>query len=231
APDNADVLFLKGLLASVEGKGETAEQVLQQVFEKAPNTKTMLALARQQWAIGQPESALALQEQWVKEHPDDVVANLALSATLVKEGQTDRALERLKAVLETDPKNVIALNDLAWYLKDKDPQQALDYARRAAELAPDAPQVLDTLAMVQLAAGQVDKAGDTMARALLKSPGSPSLIYHRALIEEKKGNLSKAVELLESALKKSSFPEKADAERLLPELKAQLAAQAADEQG
>ena len=219
-PGNADVIYLKGVLANIEGNKETAEQLMQQVFEATPNTKTMLAFAQQKWALGEPEEALAIQEQWVEQHPEDVSASLALSGALAQQGKIGEAIQRYEAVLDQDPNNVTALNNLAWYLKDKDPARAMTYARKGVDLAPDNVRILDTLAMVQFVAGQYQKAEETIARALLRAPQDPTLLFHMAMIKEKMGQHAKALELVESALKKTGkFAEREAAKRLLAKLK------------
>ena len=61
-------------------------------------------------------------------------------------------------IAKREPKNFVALNELAWtYAKLKNPA-SLATAQAASELAPDNPTVLDTLAEAQSQAGQKNEA-------------------------------------------------------------------------
>lgn len=219
APGNPDVLFFKAELADAEGDRKTASNLIQEVFRKAPNTRTMLAAARQEWAMGNPEEALVLQEKWIQEHPDDVVASLALAGGLSQKGNVDEALAQYEGVLAKDPKNVVALNDMAWQLRDKDPGKALELAQRAAELAPESARVLDTLAMVQSSNKQHQKALRSIERALEKAPGNPAMIYHSALISSAAGDREMARMRLKNLLAgKAEFVQRKAAEQMLKQL-------------
>ncbi len=221
APEHPDVLYLKGIIAGAEGDQETAAKLMEKVFEKAPNTKTMLAAARQKWAMGDPGEALALQEKWTREHPDDLLASLALAGALTQQGDVDKALDTYETILQKDPKNVVALNDMAWYLRDKEPEKALEYAQRANELAPESASVLDTLAMVQLSNQQLEKAKRSIERALAKAPGKRAVVLHKAEILSAMGDKGQAVETLQKLLAdKTDFRERKEAEALLQRLTA-----------
>ena len=124
-------------------------------------------------------------------------------------------------MLEKDEQNVAALNGLAWHLRKSQPAKALEYAERAAELAPDSVLVMDTLAVVLLNNGQVERARRTIARVYQKEPNAPTVRYHRAMIDAAAGDTSAAIEALQALLDEGGeFAEKAEAQRLLAELKA-----------
>lgn len=219
APEQPDVIYLKAILARAEGNQKEAEGLLEEVFAKAPNTETMLSTARQKWIMGDPQGALKVQEEWADEHPADLVASLGLAAAYSKEGDRDKAIVQYEKVLQKDDKNVVALNDLAWNLREKQPAKALEYAKKASELAPDSASILDTLAMVQLSNKQVVEAQRTISRALEKAPNKPSLRYHSALIAVSAGRESVARQTLESLLGNATeFPQRKEAEELLRKL-------------
>jgi len=87
-------------------------------------------------------------------------------------GQLDRSRAAYERVLEASPDDLMALNNLAFLLADdlKDPQTALPLARRAVEVADNAPQqranVLDTLGWVQHRAGDSQAAVETLTRSV-----------------------------------------------------------------
>jgi tetratricopeptide (TPR) repeat protein len=221
SPDNPDVLRLKASLARAQGDQETASALLGDVFETSPTTASMLSVARQKWVMGEQAEALELQEQWAEEHPDDLAATLALADAYSQQDQVEPAMAQYQRVLEKDKQNTAALNGLAWQLRNKQPAKALEYAERAAELAPDSMLVMDTLAVVQLKNGQVERARRSIERVYQKRPNEPTVRYHRAMIDAAAGDKSAAIEALQTLLGEGSeFAEKAEAQQLLAELQA-----------
>ena len=129
--------------------------------------------------------------------------------------------DMIKQVLEKDGQNVAALNGLAWHLRNKQPAKALEYAERAAELAPDSTLVMDTLAVVLLKNGQVKRAKRSIERVYEKKPNEPAVRYHRAMIDAAAGDKAAAIEALQALLGEGGdFSEKAEAQRLLTDLQA-----------
>ena len=221
SPDNPDVLRLKASLARARGDQETASSLLEDVFETSPSTASMLSVARQKWAMGEQAAALELQEEWAEVHPDDVAATLALAGAYSQQDEVEPAIAEYQRVLEKDKQNVAALNGLAWHLRDQQPAKALEYAERAAELEPDSALVMDTLAVVQLKNGQVERAKRSIERVYQNKPNEPAVRYHRAMIDAAAGDKSAAIEALQALLGEGGdFAEKAEAQQLLAELQA-----------
>ena len=134
-------------------------------------------------------------------------------------GRFDEAGQQYATVLQADPANVIALNNQAWILREKNSAQALEYARKAAELAPDSADVLDTLAMVEYAGRDYARAQRSIERALKKSPEHPSMLYHSAMIAAALDDKAAARATLKKLLANhTDFPEIAEAEALAGKL-------------
>jgi tetratricopeptide (TPR) repeat protein len=221
SPDNPDVLALKASLAQAQGDQKTASTLLQDVFEQIPSTASMLAVARQELAMGNQMASLELQKQWMTEHPDDLVASMALADAYINQNQVERAITLYQRVLEQDEQNVNALNNLAWQLRDKEPVKALQYAKRAVALAPESAEVMDTLSVVFLKNNDIKSAKRYTERALAKKPKDPSFRYHSAMIDTAAGDKASAIETLQSLLAEdSNFSEKSEAQELLAKLKA-----------
>jgi cellulose synthase operon protein C len=121
--------------------------------------------------------------------------------------------------VKLESRNLVALNNLAWLIREKEPVQALDYARRAAELAPDSAEVLDTLAVVEYLNKDYRRAERSIDRALNQQPDNPSLLYHSAMIDVALEDESQARATLEELLESNAeFPELAEAKALLAQL-------------
>lgn len=87
-------------------------------------------------------------------------------------GQPGRAVDYYERALREVVTNTVAPNNLAWILATardpalRAPARALELARRCAELEPDNPPILGTLAAAEAAAGDFAAAASTLARAM-----------------------------------------------------------------
>ena len=139
-----------------------------------------------------------------------------LSEFLTETGESLDVVDVELVKLEQDPNNVEALNNLAWFSREADPQAALEYARRAASLAPDSAMVLDTLAMVLAENQKIDEAVKTIESALDIAPEESGIRLHSAIILQQAGNSQRAREtLLQLAASEGESLEKAQAQALL----------------
>ncbi len=219
AADNPDVLLLQAASAQRAGNKQNALKLAEKAFVIAPSTATVVAVASYQEAAGDQAAALERYRVWLDKNPDDITARMAFANTLQLAGRLDDASQQYAAVLEADPVNVIALNNQAWILREKDSAQALEYARRAAELAPDSADVLDTLAMVEYASGNYARAQRSIERALKKHPNHPSMLYHSAMIAAALEDKAAARATLKKLLAThTDFAEIAEAEALAGKL-------------
>ena len=133
-------------------------------------------------------------------------------------------------MLESQPNNVLALNNLAWVSGQLKDPKALEYAEKADKLAPNNPAILDTLGMLLV------EKGDTQARhriaaeggrACARMPPSIRLNLARALVKDgQKDAAKKELETLAKLGDKFPAPgrgREADEGAVIDELTAVLA--------
>ncbi len=91
------------------------------------------------------------------------------------EGQIDSAIESYKTAMADPGVMPLAANNLAWMLVSarNDPTAALPYARRAAEAAPAAASIADTLGWIYCLTDDVDKAIPELEKARAGMGGTP----------------------------------------------------------
>ncbi len=219
APENPEVMGLVAMSAGGEGQADESIALAQRAFDTQPSTSTLIALVNTQRNAGQGNAAVDTLQTWIAKNPDDMAARLALSDEL-QQSDPSAASAQYRAVLEREPNNVLALNNLAWNLRESNPEEALSLIERAAELAQGHPAVLDTKAMIEHTAGRYDAAAQTIAQALQGAPDNPSIRYHRALIDAASGNKDAAAKELKALLAADfeTFPERAEASQLLQTL-------------
>jgi tetratricopeptide (TPR) repeat protein len=222
-PEDPGVKFLAGVFASIEDDPDRSVELLAEAFEARPDNTKLLFWSMQEARRGNRDKGFEILEQWVGENPGDVRVRLALADAYAAGERTNEAIAQLQAVLEKSPDNVTALNNLAWFLKETSPEKALVYAERAFDLAPDNPNVYDTLARVQLANQNPNDARQTLERALTRYSHNPSLLYLYGTVLAGQGDNEAALSAVEKALREpKAFPERDLAEEAMARLKVEL---------
>jgi len=222
ASENLEVIKLEGGLLAKSGQFQQALEIYSKLQKLQPDRVSLLLLARMQWKVGRKAEAISELEQWNKSHQKDIGLMLELASRYVEMGRLEDAKQQYQQVLSVSESNVVALNDFAWYLKETDLDKALSFAEKAYSVASESVTVLDTLAVILLEKGEVERARRFNDRALTQRPGDPTLLYHRILIMEKSGQKKKVAAELKALMKKDAkFPEQAEAEEALKRLEAE----------
>ena len=112
------------------------------------------------------------------------------------------AEKQFRAVLAAQPENPEALNNLAYLMAENGGQhsEALKYAQKAKELAPDRPEYSDTLGWILYKQGLYPSAVQELERATAKG-SQATWEYHLAMAYAKAGDDKRARSALNSALK------------------------------
>jgi tetratricopeptide (TPR) repeat protein len=220
APQNPEVILLLAASASRKGDTTTAVKLAEQAFTLAPGTATLIALGSYKEAAGDREAAIQLYRTWIDENPEDVAVRMTIANSLQMAQKVEEAKIEYEQIVQLDPDNAVALNNLAWHIREEEPARALEYIRHASSIAPDSADVLDTLAVVEYINKDYKQAQRSIERALRQSPNNPSLIYHSAMISAALGDSASAIDILEGLLDVSTdFPEISQANELLMALK------------
>jgi cellulose synthase operon protein C len=164
--------------------------------------RTALTLNRSGDAVARLHSALSsagkasdadkLAGDWQKENPKDTVLPYYLGDVALAQGNFAQAESRYRAVLEVQPNNALALNNVAWLLVKQNKAGAVPIAERANALLADKPALLDTLSMALEADNQLPKAIEAQRRAITLSQDEPTLTLRLAKLYIKQGDKSKA---------------------------------------
>jgi uncharacterized protein (TIGR03790 family) len=128
---------------------------------------------------------------------------LLLVADLEEKAEAyEAAIARYRRILELQPGNIVALNNIAYALavRRKEPAEALPFARRAASLAPRLASVLDTLGWIEHLLGNHSVAVNIFADAVRSAPADAEIRLHSALANAAAGRADQAAKELEQAL-------------------------------
>ena len=218
-PDNPGVLMLSGdVLTSARRPAEAlrdyrAAYAQRADFGIAGKFYRVATMAR----MPQPTELL---DRWLKAHPDDAAARALLAESALQKGERSRAINEYRAVLERQPDDPVALNNLAWLYHEAGDARALELARRAVKAAPEAPGVLDTLGWILVEQGKVAEGLEYLAKAVSGPRPDPEVRYHYAAALARAGRAADARPQLEQALSGGNkFPSRPAAEQLLTQLR------------
>ncbi|MEZ5549046.1 MAG: PEP-CTERM system TPR-repeat protein PrsT, partial [Pseudomonadales bacterium] len=134
---------------------------------------------------------LAKGSQRLKEHlthyPDDTFAHMLLAGMYDHQGKLEDAVTTYNRVLESEPKNVTALNNLALlYYKQGKLDLARSYAESAYKMFPSA-EVIDTYGWILVNSGAVHDAVKLLKVASGRLPKNQEIMYHYAFALHKVG--------------------------------------------
>ncbi|HLJ09609.1 MAG TPA: hypothetical protein VKU82_00395, partial [Planctomycetaceae bacterium] len=141
------------------------------------------------------------------------------------QGRRDETVAIYRKLIDGNDRNVLALNNLAWFLS-YDPAQrgaSLELINRAIRVQGPDPELLDTRAVVRMNLDHPQEAVQDLEQAL-KEVNSPAMWYHLALAQNRVGEKDAAAESLRLAEEAGFDPtalhplEKSDYEKLLNSL-------------
>ncbi|MHB8533831.1 MAG: tetratricopeptide repeat protein [Sulfuricaulis sp.] len=155
-------------------------------------------------------SAEKVYQQGLKAIPDDPQLSMGLAGMYERNKNYDKAIATYERILDKQPGNDIAANNLASLLLDHSTDSKS--LKRAKELAvrfesSTQPAFLDTLGWMYYRSGDMDKAIGVLEKVVKQAPAVGIFHYHLGMAYYKKNDNSSAKIQLTKALKaKSNFP-------------------------
>ena len=225
-PENALAWYLLGKSQSERQRTTEAEHSFKKALEIRPDFQAAhIDLARLYIAREDTANAVSRLEHAIELDPSDPAAHLSLGQLHYLRGETVQAIRTLEKAVEHNPQFWPALNNLAFMLSEQDGSaealaRSLDYAQRALEVRPRDPRILDTLGWIYYKLGDPNQALGLLETALQDAPDNPMINYHAGVVYLHVGNHRLARSRLETALRTTdeSFPERAEARRILTEI-------------
>lgn len=213
-------LALEGEALMALGENEAAARSLRESLSLSPRSSTTYKLASALASSGDPQAAGTVLAEHLQTNPQDTVGHLLLAALLTEQKNTEAAREQLETVLEHQPNNAVALNDLAVLYRDLDPLKALELARRAHSAAPQNANIMDTLGWLLVQQQQdLPLALELLDKAASAAPDNPTIAYHLAATLAEQGDTEAAIKQLKPLLHDSrQFTAREDAQALLDKL-------------
>lgn len=212
-----EVLLMKGETEAAMGRFETATQL------NPSWTTPWVHLAQFRYAKRDMAAGDAALKKALEASPDNEQLRVMLATSLEGRDLTNEAMAQYELALKSNPKSLLAANNLAALLVDRKGdaeslQRALLLSRDFESQTSNA-YLLDTLGWVHLKLGHRPDALRLLKQALAKEPSHPVLSYHLGVAYAQSGEKAEARQFLSQALQsKQSFPWLDEAKSMLAKI-------------
>ncbi len=217
---NPDVQFHLGMAHYMMGQPEAAKSAFEQALKapadfagKEEAQRRLALLAGGAGTAGLSREAL---EKSVAEQPGDIVGWMRLAEVYEAEQNLPKAAEAYEKARQLNP-NLLPVNlKLAQFNAGflNKSEKALEFAKRARELAPNDPGVAGTLGSIVLRAGNAAWAHSLLLEAA-RGKDDPILLYDLGLAAYALGKLDEARQTIQRLTSNPASPRAEEAKRFL----------------
>ncbi len=174
-PKDALGFSLEGDIESSRKNWDAAIAAYRSAGNLAKSTETTVRLHTALRAAGKAADAERLSADWLAAQPKDATYRFYLGDLALSANDLPAAEVQYRKVLEIQPGNALALNNVAYLLVKQGKPGSLEMAQKANDALPGRPQLMDTLALALAANQQLPKALEIQKSAILRSPTDPAL--------------------------------------------------------
>ena len=188
---------------------DEAMDILSNSFSTKPTRAVLIRyvrLATMQKQDKRGDNALA---SWLQKYPGDVGTRLEFANFYLNQGDTARAATLYEAVLQRQPGNILAMNNLGDLLRTSNPRRASALLTKAVELAPNLPEVNDSLGWLKVQQKDAASGLTYLKRAHDLRPKDATITYHLVVALDANAKRNDARPLLKNLLASGeAFPDK-----------------------
>lgn len=198
------ILVAQSLLQ--QGKSNDAIELCLQQVDGSPSPE-MAAVLAQMLTSGRVSTELNRKAMQVIDSALDaergnVALLMGVAVLRLTQDNDDEAIRMFRRVVELEPKNTLALNNLATLLAERPEQrgEALKYIERAIESVGRLPALLDTQGTILFHLGRHSEAVAALEEAVSGMDSDPRYYFHLAVAYDGAGRQADAQRALETAL-------------------------------
>lgn len=215
-PKDQEGYRLEGDIAASQRKWDAAVEAYRNGIKQAPSPNLAAKLHTAYRSAGKSAEMEKFALTWMKDNPKDVAFRLFLADASASLRDYSNAEKMYMSVVQIEPGNHVALNNLAWVAGKLKKDYAIGYAEKAVALAPKQPAYLDTLATLYAEKNDYAKAVETQKKAMELAPQAPIYKLNMAKIHIKGGKKDLARKELDEVVKLGDkFSGQAEAAALL----------------
>ena len=166
---------LEGDVEAQRGNWDAAITAFRAGLQRGASTELTIKLHVALVNGGKRAEADRLAGDWQKANPKDAAFIYYLGDFALQRKELVEAEAHYRQVIELQPRNALAYNNVAWLMATAGKPGAVAMAEKANALLPERAPLLDTLATALAADNQVTKAVEVQRRALARNPDDPGL--------------------------------------------------------
>jgi Flp pilus assembly protein TadD len=203
-PQAADIRLAFAATLVAAGSYPAAAGQFQILIDRDPKSSMFyLPMGEAKMRGGDLSGALAAFETARQRAPADARPVLDLALLYDRTGRSEQARKEYELVIQLQPENATALNNLAYLEAEQgvDLDQALAHAQRARQKLPADLDVQDTLALVYIRKNLTNDGIRMLRELVARKPDSAPFHLHLALALYEKGDRPLAKRELENALR------------------------------
>ena len=196
-PNSTIGVFLEADVRIAQKDWDMAIGALRSGLKRSDSTDLAIKLHATLRSAEKAGEADKLAAEWSIRHPKDGVFIAYLAGIALNQKNYPEAEQKYLALLDIDPKNAVALNNIAWVTHQLGKKEALGYVEKALEISPKQPEFMDTLANILADKNKFERAVAIMTEVIALQPGNNEFRMNLAKIYIKSGDKAKAKEELE----------------------------------
>ncbi len=166
---------LEGDVEAQRGNWDAAIAAYRAGLQRGASTELTIKLHVALVNGGKRPEADRLTAEWQKANPKDAAFIYYLGDFALQRKEMAEAEAHYRQVIELQPRNALAYNNVAWLMATAGRPGAVTMAEKANALLPERAPLLDTLATALAGENQITKAVEVQRRALARNPDDPSL--------------------------------------------------------
>lgn len=218
-PLSIELLRSEADIALLQERPEDAVSGYKKLMELKPSSDVLGSLVTAYILSGDKNESIKVMESWLLNHPDDLGVRYSLANMYVQTDRSDDAFDAYSFLVEKNPNHVMAIARLALLVRHTDSERALDYAKKAYELAPDSAPVQALLASIMLDRADNKPALKLLEKAVENDPENLHIQYQFARALARNGDGEKAIKVINDILRDGRpFVGEQEARDLLEEL-------------
>jgi putative PEP-CTERM system TPR-repeat lipoprotein len=218
-PNGAAGYQLEGDVLMGQNRAAQALPAYEKALALNQSNELLIKTANALRQTGKRDEAARRLGQWLARHRDDIRVQLYRAQTLLADKQYKPAAAQLESIVQQQPQNVVALNNLALAYQQAQDARAEQVALQAYQYAQKNPVVMDTLGWILVEKGENARGLALLRQANSLAPQARDIRYHLATALYKAGDkvaARKELEVLASG--NMRFAQADEAQALLKQL-------------
>jgi tetratricopeptide (TPR) repeat protein len=209
-PNDPNPMLAQAKLFREEQLWNPLKQLVTDWVRNHPSDKqTPFAVTRELMAVDSPEAKQVAEDILrlvLQNNPASAEAMSLLAIVMEMTGRSTDSAELYQKLLELNPKNLIAINNLSWILCERQGryQLALELADKGLKLAPDYLDLIETRGVIYYRLGEFNKAVEDLTKCIElypeSTPQSTVAKFHLARVLAELGQKNEALKYTKQAL-------------------------------